>query len=128
MAVEQDVSRLEIAMQNPVLMRVLDSTRHFGHEPDAFARLRAQSRSDLLQAAASRVFHAKKRQPVFAVADLMNRQNIRMIETCSRFSFTAKTLPRLARIGVIRDHALKRHDPARMPLTRPVDHAHAATP
>ena len=94
--VEQDVSRLEIAMQNPVLMRVLHSARHFGHKPDAFARFTAQRGLGFLQAAAGRVFHAEERQPVFALADFIDGKNIRMIETGCRFSFTSKTFQRLA--------------------------------
>ena len=124
--VEQDVSRLEIAMQNPVLMRVLHSARHFGHKPDAFARFTAQRGPGFLQAAAGRVFHAEERQPVFALADFIDGKNIRMIETGRRFSFTSKTFQRLARIGVIGHHSLERDDPARMPLTRAINHAHSA--
>src|SRR5712671_4576932 len=55
--VEHDVSWLEIAMQNPVLMRVLHSASHLGHKPDAFAQFVAQSRPSFLQAPAGRVFH-----------------------------------------------------------------------
>src|SRR5439155_18315995 len=94
--VEQDVSRLEIAMQNRVLMRVLDSMCHFGHKPDAFAQFVAQSRLSFLQAPPSGVFHAEERQPVFALADLIDGKNIRMIETGRRFSFTPKTFQRFA--------------------------------
>jgi len=94
--VEQDVSRLEIAMQNRVLMRVLDSMRHFGHKPDAFAQFVAQDRLGFLQASPSRVFHAEERQAVFTLADFIDGKNIRMIETGRRFSFTPKTFQRFA--------------------------------
>src|SRR5205823_1798389 len=62
--VEQDVSRLEIAMQNPVLMRVLHSARHLRHKPDGFARFVAQRGPGFLQAPPRRVFHAEEGQPV----------------------------------------------------------------
>ena len=111
-SVEQNVSRFEIAMQNPVLMRVLHGACYLGHEPDALARFGAQRSSGFLQAAARRVFHAEKRQPVFALADFINGKNIRMIETGSGFRLSPKTFSRLARISVVRHHSLERDDPA----------------
>src|SRR5205823_7703888 len=98
MTVEQYVSWLEIAMQNAVLMRVLDSMRHLGHKPDAFAQFVAQDRPGFLQAASSRVLHAEEGQAVFAMADFINGKDIRMIETGRRFSFTPETFQRFARI------------------------------
>jgi len=51
--------RLEIAIANRVLMALLDSMRHFGHKPDAFAQFVAQDRLGFLQASPSRVFMLK---------------------------------------------------------------------
>ena len=79
-----------------MLMRVLHSTRNFGHQPDAFARLTAKSRPIFLQAASCRILHAEKRQAVFAMADFVDGKNIRMIETGCGFSFSPKTFTRLA--------------------------------
>src|SRR6266705_1972881 len=107
-------------------MRVLDSTRPLGHKPDAFAWFTAQSRPGFLQAAPSRILHGEKRQPVFALADLIDGKNIRMIETGRGFSFTPEAFQRFARIGLIGDYALERDDPARMPLTRAINNAHSA--
>src|SRR5207249_12312324 len=124
--VEQDVSWLEIAMQNAVLMRVLHSAPHLGHKLYAFAQFVAQSRPSFLQAAPSGVFHAEERQTVFTLADFINGKNIRIIETGRRFSFTPKTFQRFARIGVIGHHSLEGDDPARMPLARAINHPHSA--
>src|SRR5439155_4327164 len=57
--IEQDVSRLEIAMQYLVLMRVLHSERHFGRKPDAFPRFATQRGLGVFQAAARREVHAE---------------------------------------------------------------------
>src|SRR6266542_5010385 len=104
-------------------MRVLDSMRHLGHKPDAFARFTAQSRPGFLQAAPSRVFHAEERQAVFALADFINGKNIRMIEAGGGFSFAPETFQRVSGISLIRHYALERYDPARVPLTRTIKHA-----
>ncbi len=82
-------------------MRVLDGTRPLDQKPDAFARFTAQSRPGFLQAAASRILHGEKRESVFALADFIDRKNIRMIETGRRFSFPPETFQRFARIRVI---------------------------
>src|ERR1041385_8928871 len=106
-------------------MRVLDSPRYFGNQLDAFARFVAQSRSGFLQASASRILHAEKWQPVFAVADLVDGKNVRMIKAGGCFSFAPKTFPRLARVSVIRHHSFEGDDPARVPLARAINLAHS---
>src|SRR5262249_19559640 len=101
MTIEQDVSRLKIAMQNPVLMRILHGASDLGHKPDAFARFTAQGRLCFLQAATGSVFHAEEWQPVFSLAHFVDGKNIRMIETGCSFSFTPETFQRVVRIGLI---------------------------
>src|SRR5262249_26433070 len=104
MAIEQYVAGLKITMQNPVLMRVLHRARYLGHKPDAFARFIAHGRLGLLQAAASRVFHAEERQPVFSLTHFVYGKNIRVIKTGSGFSLTPETFQRISRISVIRPY------------------------
>src|SRR5262245_11239816 len=99
-------------MQNPVLMRVLHRARYLGHKPDAFTRFSAHCRLSCLQAAASRIFHAEERQPVFSLAHFVDGKNIGVIQTGSGFSLTAETLQRVSRISVIRSYALECDDPA----------------
>src|SRR5437868_450592 len=65
LTVKQDVSWLEIAMQNAVLMRVLHSAPHLGRKSYAFAQFVAQSRPSCLQASPSGVFHTEEGQAVF---------------------------------------------------------------
>ncbi len=51
-----------------------------------------------------------------------------MIELRRRFRFAPEPDERLVRIGMVGKHALERDDAAGMPLTRAIDHAHAAPP
>src|ERR1041385_592270 len=103
-------------MQNPVFVRVLDSTCDPGHEAHAFASIVAQSAPGVLQTATGCVLHAEKRQTIFALTDLEDWKNVRVVETRSSFSFPAKPFQRFARIGVIRNHSFDPDDPPGMPL------------
>src|SRR4029077_18712850 len=115
-------------MQDAVLMRVLHRARYFRHQRDAFARLFAQSRADLLQAAAGGVFHDEEGEGVLSLANFMYRKNVRVIETGRLFRFALKTCQRLGRISLICENTLEGYDPPRVALSGPVDDAHPATP
>jgi hypothetical protein len=51
-----------------------------------------------------------------------------MIEARRSLRFTPETRQRFLRIGVIRQDSFQRHDAARMPLPRPINHAHPTAP
>jgi hypothetical protein len=50
-----------------------------------------QAPPNFLKAAACDIFHAEERQPIVALANIVNRQNIRMIQVCGRFGFAPET-------------------------------------
>src|SRR5580765_7483857 len=108
-------------MENSLAMRVFDRARDFGHQLHTSPRLGAQSRSNLLQAAARREFHAEKRKAVLALAHLINRKNVRMIEAGCRIGFAAEALERLMCIRVIIQDALYGDDPVGMSLAREIN-------
>ena len=85
-----------------------------------------QSWGGLVQAAASRKFHAERGKAVVVVAHFINGQNVWMIEPRCSFGFTAETHQCLLRIGVITQNALQRDDAPRVPLTRAINNAHPA--
>ena len=78
------------------------------------------------EASAGRVLHAEKRQPILALAHLVNRNDVRMIEGGDGFRFAPETHQRLVRICLIREDALHRDDPAGVPLACAINDAHAA--
>src|SRR5438046_8908816 len=51
-----------------------------------------------------------------------------MIEARRSLGFTSETRQRLLRIGVIRQNSFQCHDAARMPVPRPINHAHPTAP
>ena len=71
------------------------------------------------------VFHAEKRQPIFALADFVDRQNVGMIETGGGFGFAAEARQRLARIGVMAEDAFERDDATGMALPGAINYPHA---
>src|SRR5437016_4146869 len=85
-----------------------------------------QSWGGLMQAAASRKFHAEGGKAVVVIAHFINGQNVWMIEPRCSFGFTAETHQCLLRIGVITQNALQRDYAPRVPLTRAINNAHPA--
>ena len=127
-AVEQDVSRFEIAMENAFAVRVLHGARDLGDERHALPRLVLQRGTYFLQTSARREFHAEEREAVFALAHFVDGQNVRMIEARGRLRFAPETRERFAGVGVITQDALHGDDAAGMALARAIDHAHSAAP
>src|SRR5579885_1791184 len=124
--VQQNVSGFEVAMQDALAMGVLNRPRDFGNERDGSARLATQRSGRVEQTSAARELHAKKREAVFAFADLVNWQNIWMIEAGRGLSFAAEPHEGLLAIGVVGQQLFDRDDPVGMPLTRSINDAHAA--
>ena len=125
-AVEENVPRFEIAVQD---------ARACAHSATArvtFASSRTHSRGSALRPAAACCklppvanFIVKNGSPS-RFADFVDRQDVRVIETCGGFRFPTEPLERVPRIAVITQDALERDDAAGMALLRPIDHAHPA--
>src|SRR5262245_3101474 len=107
-------------------MSVFDSTRDLRHELDTCAGGVAERRRVLLQTSLFRELHAEKRQAVLTFAHLINRKDVRVIQTGYRLCFSSEPLQRSVRISAITKDALYRHNAPRMSLPCAIDHAHAA--
>src|SRR5262249_23311980 len=94
-SIEQNIRRLEIAMQNPFGMGVLNRMADFSHQCDRAARFPSKSPPRLDQATASGKLHTEERKLVFALAHFINGQDIWMIKMCRRLRFAPETLQRL---------------------------------
>src|SRR5439155_26210069 len=79
--IKKDISRLKIAMQNSLAMRVSNRARNFRHQSHTFASLRAERGCRSAEASTLRIFHAEKGQAIITFTDLGNRKNVWMIET-----------------------------------------------
>ena len=83
-------------------MGVLQCARHLGHQRNYATRLPAQCGGRFEQTAAASKLHAEEGQPLFALAHLINGQNVRVIELGRSLSFAPKAHQRLLRIDVAR--------------------------
>src|SRR5205807_8091971 len=86
----QNVSRFDIPMENAVLVRIVDSPRHFR---DQFHRLPDRHRGspdNFVKLAALDEFHAEVARAI-TLADFVDGNDARMIETGRSLRFTAKT-------------------------------------
>src|SRR5438874_659128 len=70
--IKQDVSRLKITVKNSLAMGIGNRARNFCHQSHTLARVHAECWRSGAKATAGRVFHAEKRQPLLAFADLVN--------------------------------------------------------
>src|SRR5215469_18676568 len=87
--IEQNVSRLDVTMENAVLMRVMNSARYPG---DEFRRLPNRHRrppNDFVKLTAFDEFHAEIARAI-TLAHFVNRNDAGMLQTRRSFGFEAK--------------------------------------
>ena len=123
--VEQDIRRLQIAVDHTFVVRIFD---RIGHLADQLGRLAWRQRAvrDLRRQACP--LHEPHAEEVLTVvlADLVDRHDAGMIEIGSGFGFQVEALDLVfARELPGQDH-LERDGPVEADLPRPVYHPHAA--
>src|SRR4029077_1129411 len=124
--VEQNVSRFDITMQHSAAVSVFNSTRDLRHQLHALPRFPAKGSRVFGQTSLLRELHAEKRQAILAFAHLINRKDVRVVQTGHRLCFSTETLQRSVRISAVTKDALYRDDEPGMSLPGAIDDAHAA--
>ena len=125
-SIQQNVPRLEISVQNPFVVRVLNGARDLCDQANGLAWFVAKYFPSMQQASPWRELHAEKWQAVFAYPHLIDGQNVWVIETGDCFRFALEADQSIARIAVITEDALQGNDPSRVPLSRTINNAHSA--
>ena len=88
--IQQDVSRLDVAMQNSMLVRELHRARNF-YQQFRCAPWRHRRAADyFVELTAFDEFHTEVARSV-AFADFVDRNNLRMLQACCRFRLVTKT-------------------------------------
>ena len=88
---QQDVRRLDIAMNESLLMRSLQTASCLDADPQHFFRAeRTVASNAILQRLAVHIRHDQERQPSRGI-DRVNRQDMRMHDGCRCFGFAGKS-------------------------------------
>jgi len=125
--VQEDVARLEVAVQDAALVGVVDGVGERGQEPGGFSRRRPAvgSRQPMRQAATLDELHAQVRMAGVG-ADLVDGQDVGVVEVGGGLGLGAEAL----QVGRGRPRAGQQHlegdDATQAFLPRLVDDAHAA--
>ena len=103
--IEKDISRLQIAMQNSVLVRKRDRACKLRGQCRCLARFVAIAVDSCRERSAIRELHAIKRRAV-VFANGVNRENAFVVKTRGRFRFGPESLDGTRRIQVRRQNHL----------------------
>ena len=124
--VDQQISGLDIAVNDPLRMSELQATRHLD---DAVNRLADRQRPVLLddgsQVIAGDVFHHQERCPV-GLARIEGSHDVGVRQPCRRFDFTLKPLLQFLCLGDSGRQHLDRHQPFHHPVLSLQHHPHPA--
>src|SRR5262245_40836340 len=89
--IEQDVPWFDVSMQNAVFMCVMNCARHFGNKFHRAPDRQRHTSHYFVKLAAFDEVHAEVALTI-ALAHLVDGDDARMLQACSGFRFSAKTL------------------------------------
>ncbi len=124
--VQQNVARLQVAMKQLPLVRVMHRPRHRGQKLCRFPWIVLEAIESVVQAAALHQLHAEEMLAVM-LADFIDGHNVGMIEVARGLGFLVEAA-HVLRAGQLpsQDH-LQGHGTVETDLTRAVDDAHTST-
>ena len=122
---QEDVGRLDVAMDDALGMRRVQRIRHLDAHPEKRAHLHPAARDRLLQRLALQQFHRQVRPPL-VVADFVDCADIRMIQRGRRPRLAAKPHQRIRILHQVIGQELDGGESLELHVPRPVHHAHSA--
>src|SRR6266567_6099333 len=123
--IEQNIARLNVAMQDTVLMGVMKRARQLRDKFRRLANWHQLAPNDFIELAAFDKFHAEVTSAV-TFPDFVNRNDARIVQVCGGFRFQAKALEMRFRRPVTETDDFQRDDPIQTFLPRAINHALAA--
>ncbi len=120
--VEQNVSRFNVAMQNTVLVSVVDGACHFRDQVNRAPDGHRFARDYLVELSPFDEFHAEITRTI-ALTDFVNRDNTWMLETGRSFRFTTETFQMRFGGPISQTDHFERHSAIETFLTRAIDYA-----
>ena len=122
----EDVGRLEVAVDDALLVRVLHRVTHHGEQPHALVHGEPCLVAELVDGASRHVLHGKVEAPILGGPGLEHARNVGVVHERQRLPLRLEARGRASRVDAHLDH-LERHAAADgMRLLGEVDDAHAA--
>src|SRR5215216_4015272 len=123
--IQQNVSRLDVPMENAVVVRVMHSARELGNQFCSLLDRHPLSLEELVERAAFNEFHAEVARPI-TLAYFVNGNDIRAIQTRRSFRFQPKSLEPCWRRGLACSDDLYCNYPVETFLSCTIDYALAS--
>ena len=123
--VDQDIRGLEVAVDHPLAMGVIDRPGDRGHQAGRCLVVVAIASQVMRQVAAANQLHAEEGMPLMP-ADLEDRHDVGMVQVSRRLGLGAEPADLGLRGELARQDHLERDHAVEADLASPVDHAHAA--
>ena len=123
--VQQNVLRLDVAMDDAFVMRELQRLANLRHDLQCFARLEFAGPLQLPQIQPIHKLHDEEGQPVH-LAEFVQRHDIGMAQLCQCPRFAIEPLGKTRTAGHLRRQNFQRHQPIQRRLPRFIDRPHPA--
>src|SRR2546423_5510075 len=124
--VEQQVLRLDVAVDNTVLVRILQRLTNGRHDRERLGRPEFPLAQELAEIDAIHKFHEQKVEAA-CLSEIINRHDVRMVERGQSLRLACESLRKLSVLDTFRREELESDEPVQGFLPRLIDHAHSAT-
>ena len=125
--VEQQVFRLDVAVDDCMIVRVLQRVADWRHDGQGLFRLQPARAEELAQVHAVNILHQQVKQPV-GLSEVVDRDNVRVTQFCERLGLASEAFGELRIFFPLGGEDLEGHEPVERFLPRLVNHPHAAAP
>ena len=122
---QQNVGRLDVAVHQPCLMRTVQCRRDLLDDVHRAAGVQRPCVQQGLQVHAVDEPH-RHVQPAVDLADVVDRHDVGIVQTCRGAGLAAEPLVELGVLGVVRQQHLQRHHPVDLGVVSAPHLAHAA--
>ena len=124
--IEEEVRRLDVAMNHSVLVRVVERTRRLLEPPQGLVPRHDTAPKTLVDGAAGDVLHDDERSST-VLGDVEDGHDVRCVrEACGRESLAAETCARVVLLRIVVGEQLDGDDPRQDGIRRPIHVAHSA--
>src|SRR3954466_4693592 len=118
MAIQKNVTRLEIAMEHPLFVGIMNGACDLHYEGRTLPRMFEQRMPRLQQTAGRRIFHRVIRKAVRRFSDVINRHDVWMLEPGGGLGLPSKPRFGVIAVAIANENALQCDDASGIRLPR----------